>query len=59
MQGEHGHVEAMASLSLAPGETKETTITFEEPGELLYGCHVTGHNDGAWLAPSWFVDGWP
>jgi uncharacterized cupredoxin-like copper-binding protein len=46
MQGEHGHVEAMASLSLAPGETKETTITFEQPGELLYGCHVTGHYDG-------------
>jgi uncharacterized cupredoxin-like copper-binding protein len=45
MQGEHGHVEAMASLSLAPGETKEATITFEQQGELLYACHVAGHYD--------------
>jgi uncharacterized cupredoxin-like copper-binding protein len=46
MQGEHGHVEAMASLALAPGETEEATITFEEAGELLYACHVAGHYEG-------------
>lgn len=46
MQGEHGHVEAMASLALAPGQTEEATITFEEAGELLYACHITGHYEG-------------
>lgn len=30
-------------VSLAPGESKELTMTFMEPGELLMGCHVDGH----------------
>jgi uncharacterized cupredoxin-like copper-binding protein len=45
-EGEHGHVDAMASLALSPGETEETTITFEDAGELFYACHVAGHYDG-------------
>lgn len=28
---------------LEPGETKEMTWTFTEAGEVLYGCHQTGH----------------
>ncbi|HXF74348.1 MAG TPA: plastocyanin/azurin family copper-binding protein [Actinomycetota bacterium] len=45
---EHGEatVEAMAALTLDPGTTGEVTVTFEEPGEILYGCHVPGHYDG-------------
>jgi uncharacterized cupredoxin-like copper-binding protein len=45
---EHGEAgeEAMAVLELAPGETEEATVTFEEPGEILYGCHEPGHYDG-------------
>jgi uncharacterized cupredoxin-like copper-binding protein len=45
---EHGEAgeEAMAVLELAPGETEEATITFDEPGEILYGCHEPGHYDG-------------
>jgi uncharacterized cupredoxin-like copper-binding protein len=45
---EHGEAgdEAMAVLELAPGETKEATVTFDEPGEILYGCHEPGHYDG-------------
>jgi uncharacterized cupredoxin-like copper-binding protein len=45
---EHGEAgeEAMAVLELAPGETQEATVTFEEPGEVLYGCHEPGHYDG-------------
>ncbi len=49
MEGmEHGEAgeEALAVLELAPGETKEVTVTFEEPGEVLYGCHEPGHYDG-------------
>lgn len=30
-------------FSLAPGETKEMTWTFTESGEILMGCHQTGH----------------
>lgn len=39
----HGHAEAMASLSLEPGETAETLITFDKAGELFYACHIEGH----------------
>ena len=48
MGGEHGemHVEGqLAALELQPGETKEATVTFEEGGEILMGCHVQGHYD--------------
>lgn len=27
------------------GQTKEATVTFEDPGEILYGCHIEGHYD--------------
>jgi uncharacterized cupredoxin-like copper-binding protein len=30
-------------IGLAPGETKELTLTFDEPGEVLAGCHIPGH----------------
>ena len=42
-EGSHGHTAAMASLPLGPGETDETTITFDEPGELFYACHISDH----------------
>lgn len=41
-QGHHGDAPA---LSLAPGETGELVVTFEEPGELFIGCHEPGHYD--------------
>ena len=46
MEGMHGHVEAMATLLLPPGETAETTVTFDEPGELSYACHLARHFEG-------------
>ena len=46
MDGMHGHAEAMASVALDPGETAETTVTFDEPGELFYACHLPGHYEG-------------
>jgi uncharacterized cupredoxin-like copper-binding protein len=30
-------------VSLAPGETKTTTVVFEQPGDYLYICHLPGH----------------
>ena len=30
-------------IGVDPGETKELTYTFAEPGMTLAGCHVTGH----------------
>lgn len=31
------------AIGVAPGETKELTMTFSEPGETLAGCHIPGH----------------
>jgi uncharacterized cupredoxin-like copper-binding protein len=31
------------AIGLEPGETKELTMTFSEPGETLAGCHIPGH----------------
>jgi uncharacterized cupredoxin-like copper-binding protein len=30
-------------LSVPPGKTRRLTWTFDEPGIVLYGCHVLGH----------------
>ncbi len=30
-------------FTLEPGETKEMTRYLTEPGELIFGCHQTGH----------------
>jgi uncharacterized cupredoxin-like copper-binding protein len=30
-------------LTVPPGETRRLTWTFDEPGIVLYGCHVLGH----------------
>lgn len=38
--------DAPHSVVLEPGETKELTWTFTEPGEVLYGCHEPGHYEG-------------
>jgi uncharacterized cupredoxin-like copper-binding protein len=38
--------EALVVVELAPGEMKEVTVTFDEAGEMLYGCHEPGHYDG-------------
>jgi uncharacterized cupredoxin-like copper-binding protein len=42
MAGEPMHDEP-GGISLQPGETKELTYTFGEPGQYLAGCHVPGH----------------
>ena len=39
-----------AGIALDPGETKELTYTFAEPGESLADCHVVGHYGGGMKA---------
>jgi uncharacterized cupredoxin-like copper-binding protein len=41
-QATMGHDDPSA-IGLAAGETKELTLTFAEPGELIAGCHIPGH----------------
>jgi uncharacterized cupredoxin-like copper-binding protein len=31
------------AVTVPPGETRRLTWTFQEPGIVLYGCHVVGH----------------
>ena len=31
------------TLTVPPGQTRRLTWTFDEPGLVLYGCHVLGH----------------
>lgn len=48
-----GHDDAHAAesgIALGPGETGELTYTFDEPGELIIGCHEPGHYDGGMVA---------
>ena len=30
-------------FTVKPGDAKDLTFTFDKPGEMLAGCHVTGH----------------
>jgi uncharacterized cupredoxin-like copper-binding protein len=34
---------ATGALTVPPGTTRHLTWTFDEPGIILYGCHVPGH----------------
>ena len=46
MGHEHGGAGAdgmPGAVSLEPGQTAEVIATFDEPGEVLIGCHVPGH----------------
>lgn len=38
------------AITVDPGQTRELTYTFEEPGETLAGCHVEGHYAGGMKA---------
>lgn len=49
-EGEMGMGESMEhermdlpALSLQPGQTKKVTVTFDDAGSILYGCHEPGH----------------
>lgn len=34
------------AVSVGPGETKQVTWRFTDPGEVMFGCHELGHYDG-------------
>ena len=42
--------ETDAGVSVEPGETETFEYTFDEPGELLAGCHEPGHYEGGMVA---------
>lgn len=46
---DHDGGQLLAALELPPGATRETTVTFDEPGELIYGCHEPGHYEAGML----------
>ena len=39
----HSHGSTGGTLTVPPGETRHLAWTFDEPGLVLYGCHVLGH----------------
>ena len=39
-----------AGVSVEPGVTETFEYTFDEPGQLLAGCHEPGHYDGGMVA---------
>lgn len=39
-----------AGVSVEPGGTEAVEYTFDEPGQLLAGCHEPGHYDGGMVA---------
>jgi uncharacterized cupredoxin-like copper-binding protein len=41
--GAHGPPAATGALTVPPGQTRRLSWTFDEPGIVLYGCHVLGH----------------
>jgi uncharacterized cupredoxin-like copper-binding protein len=42
---EKHHDTRPGEISVPAGETVETTYTFEEARDLIYGCHIFGHYD--------------
>lgn len=39
------HISRPGQVSVPAEATVTTSYTFEEPGELIYGCHISGHYD--------------
>jgi hypothetical protein len=45
-EGEGGHgAHSAASLTLAPGDRGDLIVQFDDPGEVIIGCHIPGHWD--------------
>lgn len=40
---EPNHDQIPTEVSIPAGETVRTTVSFEEPGDLILGCHLPGH----------------
>ena len=46
---DHGADPEADALTLEAGETDELTVTFDEPGTVLFACHQPGHYDGGMI----------
>ena len=46
MEGGHGMDHTDNAVEVEPGQTARLTWRFSEPGEVLYGCHESGHYAG-------------
>lgn len=42
---EEAHPPVPGEVSVGPGETARTTYVFDEPGDILFACHLPGHFD--------------
>jgi uncharacterized cupredoxin-like copper-binding protein len=42
---ERHHGAKAGEVSVPAGESAETTYAFDEPGTLIFGCHLPGHYD--------------
>ena len=40
---EPAHADRPGEVSVAPGQTVETTVTFDRPGTAYFACHLPGH----------------
>lgn len=49
-KGHEGAHVGGAGIALGPGESGAFAYTFDQPGELLIGCHEPGHYDGGMVA---------
>jgi uncharacterized cupredoxin-like copper-binding protein len=50
MDGDMGHGAMSDAMTVAPGETASKTMTFDESGTYLIGCHVPGHYEAGMKA---------
>jgi uncharacterized cupredoxin-like copper-binding protein len=51
MRGGHGdHAKGSNAVTVASGKTAQLTFTFDEPGQILLGCHQPGHYTGGMKA---------
>ena len=46
MEDGHDMSDLENAVTVEPGETAELTWRFDEPGDVLFGCHEPGHYDG-------------
>jgi uncharacterized cupredoxin-like copper-binding protein len=46
---DHGADPEADALTLEAGETDGLTVTFDEPGTVLFACHQPGHYDGGMI----------
>ena len=51
MRSGHGdHGKGADAVTVKPGKRKQLTYTFDQPGQLLIGCHQPGHYTGGMKA---------